>query len=184
MNKKQILWITQTAMFIALLVTWQTFAGPLGQFVIGSGVNFVLVSACILVGLPSAIIVGIVSPLLAFMITARPAFPVIIPFVMAGNALLVVAVHFISVKSYANFDLRAYIRMGLAVVAGSVIKFLMLWVGVVHVALPFLIPDIMPPQVTALSHMFSWPQLVTALIGSTLAMIVMPNLIKALKLSR
>ena len=183
MNKKHILWITQTAMFIALLVTWQHLAGPLGQFVIGSGVNFVLVSACILVGLPSAAIIGVVSPLLAFAITGRPVFPVIIPFVMAGNVALVVAVHFISVKSYENFSLHSYIRIGVAVVAGSVLKFLVLWVGVVHVALPFLIPGILPAQTTALSHMFSWPQLVTALTGSILAMIVMPNLIKALKLS-
>ena len=171
MNRKHILWITQTAMFIALLVAWQVFAGPLGQFVVGSGVNFVLVSACILVGLPSAAIVGIVSPLLAFLITSRPVFPVIIPFVMAGNVALVAAVHFISVKSYMNLNLRGYIRICVAVVAGAVLKFLVLWVGVVHVAVPFLIPDILPPQAVAISVAFSWMQLVTALTGSTLAMV-------------
>jgi len=184
MNRKHILWITQTAVFIALLVCVQVFAGPLGQFVVGSAVNFILVAACILLGLSSAIIVGTFSPVIAFWITGRPIFPVIIPFVMVGNVILVVAVYFIFVKSYVDLNMGAYIRMGAAIIVGSFLKFLVLWIGVVHVALPFLVPGILPPQVTALSAMFSWPQLVTALIGSTLAMIAMPNLMRGLKLSR
>ena len=184
MNRKRILWITQTAIFIALLVSAQIFTQPFGQFITGSSVNFILVAACIFIGLPAAITVSVVSPVLAFIITGRPVFPVLIPFVMAGNTVLVVAVHLIFAKSYvitAHFSLP---RAGAAVVIGSVLKFLVLWVGVVHVALPFLIAEILPPQVNAMTLMFSWPQLVTALIGSGMAMIFAPLLRTAIRGSR
>ncbi|MCL2572435.1 MAG: hypothetical protein FWE11_08515 [Defluviitaleaceae bacterium] len=184
MNRKRILWITQTALFIAMLVTAQHLTAPMSQFVTGSIINFILVTATILVGMSSGVAVGVVSPIFAYFILGVPIFPVIIPFIMAGNAALVVAVHFITVKSYVNLDLLAYVRIILAIIVGSVLKFLVLWIGVVHVALPFLIPNALPPQVAAMSAAFSWPQLVTALIGSTIAMTVMPNLMRALRINK
>ena len=180
MNRGHILWVTQTAMFIALLVSAQIFTGQFGQFVTGSIVNFILVAACILVGLPAAAIVGVVSPLIAFLITGRPVFPVLIPFVMVGNVALVTAIHFIAAKSYLKLTHSSYARAVVAVIVGAVLKFLVLWVGIVHVAIPFLIPGILLPQVNALSLAFSWPQLVTALIGSGVAMAVMPHVSRAI----
>jgi len=180
MNRKRILWITQTAIFIALLVSAQAVTKPLGQFVTGSCVNFILVSSCVLAGLPSAVVVASVSPVFAFLITGTPAFPVLIPFVVAGNLVLVIAIHFISGKSFENLSPRSYIRIGASVATGAVLKFLVLWVGIVQIAL-MLIPNIKQPQIDAMSAAFSWPQLVTAMIGSTLAIAVMPSLMKALK---
>ena len=182
MNKKRILWITQTAIFIALLVSAQAVTRPLGQFVTGSCVNFILVSSCIYAGLPSAAVVAVVSPIFAFLIIGTPVFPLLIPVMMAGNFVLVGAIHFISGKSFEHINRRSYIRAGIAVVIGAALKFLVLWVGIVQIALTF-IPDIRQPQIDAMSLMFSWPQLVTALIGSSLAMTVMPHLKKALKLT-
>ena len=184
LDRKRILWTTQTAMFIALLVAGQYFTQPMSQFVTGSIVNFILVAACILVGVSSATAVGIVSPIFAYFIVGVPIFPVIIPFIMLGNFALVIAVHFITVKSYEDLGILDYIRIVAAIIAGSVFKFLVLWIGVVHIALPLLITDALPPQVAAMSAAFSWPQLITALIGSTLAMVAMPNLMRALKFSQ
>lgn len=183
MNRGRILWIAQTAILIALLVSVQIYMHQFGQFVVGSGVNFILVMACILVGVSSGVTVGAVSPIIAFLITGRPIFPVLIPFVMVGNVALVIAVHLIFAKVYVETWRFCYVRAILAVITGSALKFLVLWIGVVQVALQF-IPGILPPQVTALSHMFSWPQLVTALIGSTLAMVVAPRLAKVVRSGR
>jgi hypothetical protein len=180
MNKKRILWITQTGVFIALLLTAQMFTRPFGQFVTGSCVNFILVASCILVGLPSAAVVAVLSPLFAFMLIGIPAFPVLIPFMMAGNLALVIAIHFISGKSFTELNWLSYIRYGIAAVIAAVLKFLVLWIGIVRIALNF-IPDIRQPQIEAMAAVFSWPQLVTALIGSTLALAVMPYLSKAIK---
>jgi len=183
MDRKRILWITQTALFIAMLVSAQHFTAGMGQFVAGSIVNFILVAATILVGVSSGITVSVIAPVFAYFMLGRPAFPVIVPFIMVGNAVLVVAVYFISVRSYENLGLVGYVRIVAAIIFGSVLKFLVLWLGVVHIALPFLIPNAAPPQVAAMSHMFSWPQLVTALIGSSVAMAAMPNLMRALRLT-
>jgi len=180
MSRVRILWITQSAVFIALLVSAQAVTRPLGQFVTGSCVNFILVSACILAGLPSAVVVAAVSPIFAFLIIGVPTFPVLIPIMMVGNVVLVVVIHIVSEKAFANSAHRSYIRACAAVLAGAVTKFLVLWVGIVHIALS-LIPGIKQPQIDALSLTFSWPQLVTALIGSSLAVTVMPKLKKALK---
>ena len=179
MNKKRILWITQTAIFIALLVSVQAITRPLGQFVTGSCVNFILVSACILAGLPSAAVVAILSPVFAFLIIGIPTYPLIVPFMMAGNLVLVIAIRFISGKSFEALTRLSYLRICASAVAGAVIKFFVLWVGIVKIALA-LIPGIKQPQVDVLSLTFSWPQLVTALIGSGLAIAVMPKLKKVL----
>jgi len=179
-NNNRVLWITQTAIFIALLVSTQAVTRPLGQFVTGSFVNFILVSACILVGLPSAAVVATVSPIFAFLIIGIPALPVLIPFMMAGNFVLVAAIHFVSGKALADLSRRSYIRICASAVIGAVLKFLVLWVGIVQIALS-IIPNIKQPQIDAMSATFSWPQLVTALIGSSLAIAVMPKLKKALK---
>jgi len=183
MNKKRILWIAQTAVFIAVLVTIQAVTRPFGQFVTGSFVNFLLVTAAIIVGLPSAAVVAIFSPIGAFLILGIPAFPILIPFMMAGNLVLVVVFHFVAGKSFEKLDKIAYLRICAAVVAGAVSKFLVLWIGIVQIALQF-IPDLRQPQIDAMAAMFSWPQLVTALIGSTLAAIIIPTLKKALKASK
>ena len=180
MTRKRILWITQTALFIALLVSLQAVTRPLGQFVTGSCVNFLLVSSCILVGLPSAAVIAIVSPIFAFLVIGAPAFPLLLPFVMAGNLVLVTAVHFISGKSYENFTRKSYIRISIAAAIGALLKFIVLWVGIVQIALSF-ISGIKQPQIDAMSASFSWPQLVTAAIGSALAIAIMPSLRKAVK---
>ena len=183
MTNKRIFWIAQTAIFIALLVTAQAVTRPLGQFVTGSCVNFILVTSSILLGLPSAAVVAILSPIGAFVILGIPVFPILIPFMMAGNLVLVTVFHFISGKSFDNLNRASIIRICIAVIAGSVSKFLVLWVGIVHIALSF-ISDIRQPQIDAMAAVFSWPQLVTALIGSTLAVIIAPTLKKALKAQR
>jgi len=183
MDRKRILWITQTAIFIALLVSAQAFTRPMGQFVTGSSVNFILVVTVILIGLSSAAVVAVVSPIFAFLIIGAPAFPVILPFIMLGNLALVVAFHFISGQSFTNPDKKAYIRICLAGIIGSFLKFLVLWIGIVQIALS-IIPDLRPPQIDAMSAAFSWPQLVTALIGSGLAIIIMPTLMRALKYAK
>jgi len=152
----------------------------LGQFVTGSFVNFLLVSACVLVGLPAAAVVAAVSPIFAFMIIGIPVFPILIPFMMAGNLALVATIRFVSGKAFTDLTRRAYARIYAAVAAGAVLKFLVLWVGIVQIALT-LIPGIKQPQIDAMTITFSWPQLVTALIGSSIAVSVMPNIKKALR---
>ena len=179
MNKKRILWITQTAIFIALLLAVQIFTRPFGQIVTGSCINFILVSSCILGGMPSAAIVAIVSPVCAFMLIGIPAFPILIPFMMAGNFVLVAVIHFISGKAFIDINSHSNFRIYASAVTGAILKFLTLWIGILQIALSF-IPDISQPQKDVMAVTFSWPQLVTALIGSSFAVTITPKLMKYL----
>lgn len=67
MNKKT-LWITETAVMIALLVALQWATKPLGQFVTGSCVNLVLGVSALVGGLWCGLTVALVSPFFAFLL--------------------------------------------------------------------------------------------------------------------
>ncbi len=71
MNKKT-LWITETAVMIALLVALQWATKPLGQFVTGSCVNLVLGVSVLVGGLWCGLTVALVSSLLRFSAGHRP----------------------------------------------------------------------------------------------------------------
>ena len=69
MNKKT-LWITETAVMIALLVALQWATKPLGQFVTGSCVNLVLGVSVLVGGLWCGLTVALVSPFFAFLLVS------------------------------------------------------------------------------------------------------------------
>ena len=88
MNKK-ILWITETAVLLALLIVLQWVTKPLGQFVTGSCVNAVLAVAALMVGLSSGLAVALVSPVCAYLLGIAPNL-VAVPAIMVGNTVFVV----------------------------------------------------------------------------------------------
>ena len=60
--RKKVLWITETAVMLALLVTLQALTKPMGQLVTGSCVNAVLAISVLLVGMSSGITIALISP--------------------------------------------------------------------------------------------------------------------------
>ena len=178
MKKTNIVWIAETAIFLALLIVLQAVTASLGQFVTGSAVNFVLVAAAVIGGLWSGIVVAAVSPFLAFLLGIGPKLIAIVPFIAVGNIVLVL-VYALVMKCLGSKPLVAW---PVGVVAAAVLKFAALYCCIVLIVLPSLgLPD---PQVATMSAMFSWPQLVTALIGGVLAALVVPPVKKALKLGK
>ena len=175
-NKQRILWITQTAMMIALLITAQALTAGLGnQFVTGSLVNGILFITTMILGLYSGLTVAILSNFFAFMLGIGPAMFPLVPFVAAGNAALVLTYHFIAAKRshHAAFPIAG-------VIAGAVAKFAVLYFGIVLIAAPHLLN--LPPA-APVYFMFSWPQLVTALLGGSVALNLFPMLRRALNKS-
>ena len=59
-------------------------------------------------------------------------------------------------------------------------KFLILYVGIVQIAVPLLL-ELPEPQAAVISNMFSIPQLLTALLGGGIALLVLPTLKKAIE---
>ena len=67
--RKKILWITETAVMLALLVAVQGITAGLGnQFITGSCVNLVLAVTALMVGLWGGVAVAAVSPFVAFLL--------------------------------------------------------------------------------------------------------------------
>ena len=179
MKNRQIAFITQTAVMLALLVGAQFITRSFGQFVTGALVNLILLVSIFTVGLGGGLTVAVVSPFLAFMVGIGPAFIQVVPFVAVGNAILVITAYVVR-NHIVRKSLKGKAITALGLIAASSAKTLFLWIGLVIIALP-LIPGINEKQITVISAAFSWPQLITALVGSALAMVVTPLLKTAIK---
>lgn len=173
MKNSKAMKISYTAILIALLIVVQYVTKPLGQFVTGSLVNLILISAVVLGGVYVGVIVAIISPFMAFLFNIGPAFIQIIPVIAIGNLVIVLAYHFILAKS------KNKIKWVYAIIAGAVLKYFTLFIGVNKIAVT-VIPNLKEKQIAVLSAAFGWSQLVTALIGGFIAFLVVPVVYKAL----
>lgn len=169
--KNKTLWLVRTALLIALLVTLQYITKAGGQFVTGSCVNAVLAISVLICGLSSGLTVALISPFMAFLLGIGPALVYIVPAIAVGNTVFVVLLHFL----YRD---KLYMRL-IALIAGATAKFATLYL-LVSVLLCNILP-LKPMQIAKFQAMFSWPQLVTALIGGAVALIVAPILRKAIR---
>lgn len=184
MNKK-IRWITETALLLALLIVLQAVTKGFGQFVTGSCVNGVLGIAVLLAGMGSGITIAVLSPVLAFLLGIAPQV-VTVPAIMVGNTVFVLLLRLITggqskplVRQIAAWLIAAWLIAAAA-------KFAVLYVLVVKIicglaSAPLLASGTLKePMLKMLPTMFAWPQLVTALIGGGVALLIVPVLRKAL----
>lgn len=168
---KKTLFITRTAAMLALLIVLQAATKNLGQFVTGSCVNAVLAAATLLGGFASGLIVAVVSPFLAFLLGIGPKLIEVVPAIAIGNLALVLILWAIKGDGALNRVIKW--------IAASVGKFLVLYLLVIQLLCRVMT---LPEKMTAtFSTMFSWPQLVTALIGSGIMLLVLPILQKAIR---
>lgn len=179
MNKK-IRWITETAVMLALLVTLQAVTKPLGQYVTGPCVNAILAVSVLMIDLGAGLVVALISPILAYFLGIAPQI-VTVPAIMAGNAVFVLVLRFLADRNGKNL-----LRQGIACVSAAVAKFVCLYLIVVQLICGVMAPTLLEsgvlkqPMLKALPATFSWPQLVTALIGGAVALLIVPVLRKAL----
>ena len=172
--KQRTRWITETAVLTALLIALQAFTKPAGQYVTGSCVNAVLAVAVLTAGLGSGIVTAILSPFIAFLLGIGPQLPPIVPAIAVGNVVFVVLLRLIAGETG-----RPLWRQAAAWLAAAVGKFAVLYLLVVKLLCAVL--PLKQPQIDTFTVMFSYPQLVTALIGGGLALLLVPALRRALK---
>ena len=178
--RKNILWITETAVKLALLVALQQITKPLGQLVTGSFVNAVLAVTVLVAGLSSGITVALISPVLAYLLGIAPQI-LTVPAIMVGNCVFVVLLYFIAGK-----DSKRVVRQILGWLIAAAAKFAALYAIVVWVICGVLAERLLAsgmmkaPMLKVLTATFSWPQLFTALIGGAVALLIVPLLRKAL----
>ena len=177
---KKIRWITETAVMLALLVCLQALTKPMGQLVTGSCVNAILAISALVGGLSSGLVVALCSPVLAFLLGIAPQI-LTVPAIMAGNSVFVILLSVLADKTGKNM-----IKQIIAWIVAAAAKFAALYAIVVLLICGVLSENLLAagvlkvPMLNALPATFSWPQLITALIGGAVALSITPVLRKAL----
>lgn len=169
--------LTTTAFLLALCLASQ-FLKNTSVYLTGSIINCILIIAIVFCGLLSGIILSVITPLSSWLITGSPlmsALPVIIPCIMAGNLLLMLTVWLFIRKKTGSRNLLC------GIIAGSVVKTCFMGLTISLLILPLLGPStgLPAPALAATRITFSLTQLITALIGGALALIIVPSLKQA-----
>ena len=179
--------LTETAVMLAMLICLQWVGSFVPdqltkQLITGTCVNCVLAVTVLLVGMSGGVVVALVSPVCAFLLGIAPNLITVVP-IMVGNTCFVVLLRLLCGK--------ALWRQVGALAAAATVKFGVLYVLVVKVICGVASGALLgkklgqtvllaPPMLKMLPVMFAWPQLVTALAGGTLALLMMPVLRKVL----
>ena len=173
MIKNSILKITQTALLLAILLIIHVITRPYSQLITGSLVNLVLLLGVFLVGRSWGLILAFISPLVAFLLGFGPIFIQIVIFVAIANAVYVSLAWWLLHSRIIKSE-EFLLNMSGLILAGLV-KTLLLALGLVVLILP-LIPGLSEAQRVIISASFTWPQLITSLIGGFLALFIVPIL--------
>ena len=132
-------------------------AAPLvgNQFITGTIVNATLIIATVALGVRNGLLLGLIPSSIALASGLLPALlSPMIPFIILGNAALVVAFDYFGKKNY-----------WLGMVTGSILKF-----GIIFGTSSIVTNMIVSQQVAAkVAVMMSWPQMVTAFAGGLVA---------------
>lgn len=185
MKNKGLRLVVRTALLLAIVTVFQMMR-PLfmwdptvAQIVVGSLVNLALFVAAATVGWRGSIFIAVLTPFIAWLQNQIP-HPLLIPFVALGNLALVLVFELVERQSNKNW--RIWAGEGLA----AVVKFVVLYLAVVKLFVPFVLPGLgLKGQVAnVLSLSFSWTQLITAAIGGVVAFPVIKGLRRALRKER
>lgn len=177
-TNKKVIWITRTALFLAVALIAQligmNMGGALfGQLLTGSLVNMALIIAGIVVGKSSGCTIALLSPLLAFLFGMMKFAPAI-PVVMVGNIAIVVitslAYNYLLSKTGAPLMQKVFIFAGMVV--GACAKCAVMWLSALFI-LPIFVT--VPPAIVA---SFALPQVITGTMGGLIAIFIIPSLLK------
>ena len=155
--------LTTTALLLALCIVFQSMKG-LSVYLTGSAVNCILIVTTLYCGLFSGTFLALVTPVVAYFIGATPiinAIPLMMPVIMLGNELIVLAVWLFRKK---------FIEIGMLI--GSVTKALFLWLAVWYAILPVFGGKLPQPMIATIKANFSLTQFITACIGSVIAWVI------------
>lgn len=152
MVRKGIRTVTLAGVLFALILIVQALGLP--YVVTGPLVNAMLLLATVFVGVGGSVLIGLLTPWVALLrgILPAPLGP-IVPFIMLGNAVFVTVFGLFRRKGEFSFAIGG-------VVLGAFAKYLVLS-QVVRLLID------LPPSV---ARMMQVPQLITALLGGTIAL--------------
>jgi hypothetical protein len=144
--------------------------------VTGSCVNTVLAISGLIVGISCGITTALLSPILACLLGIAPQV-LVVPAIMIGNVAFVLIL--CSIKNIGEKKIAVRIAVWLL---SAFAKFMLIRFVVVDVICSMLSEflyatgHLKEGMATVLAKTFSWPQLITALIGAGIAFLIVPRL--------
>lgn len=165
-------WMKITKLIVAILLTAAVIFLQMPQLITGIIINMILILVADRLGTNKAMLLGMITPIIAAFSSVLPiTLMAMIPFIAVANAVFVSSYNILAVRG----------RMP-AVVVAAVLKFCLLYASVNLLLMrPLTVFDgkIYSVGVSqAVAFMMGWPQAVTALIGGTLAVLILDRLYK------
>lgn len=178
MKNKNVTYLVQSSVLLAMAIVFQFIGSKIpeiNQLLVGSVVNAVLLIATYACGTFYGAAVGVLTPLTALLVgQLKPALAPFIPFIMIGNAILVVCFGILHKKG----NLGKYF----GIIVGALLKFVFLYLSATK--LIHLFKMNFPAKIAkALSVSMGAAQLITALIGGIIALVLIEILFKKLKIA-
>lgn len=178
MKNKNVTYLVQSSVLLATAIVFQVVGSRIpgiNQLLVGSVINAVLLITAYLCGTFYGAAVGVLTPWTALLVgQLKPAMAPFIPFIMIGNAVFVIAFGLLaSKKPYGKF-------FGIAF--GAVLKFGFLYLAANQ--LIYMLNMNFPKNIAkALSTAMGTTQLITALIGGALALVLIEILFKRIHIT-
>lgn len=167
--------LIRSSLLLALVIVFQSIgrAYPqISQFFVGTAINCILLVATQISSLGWGITIGMMTPLFAWLLgQLNPAFAPFIPFIIIGNLIYIIIFWYF----------KRYKRIGaiVGIIIGALFKYLFLYIsaskliGLLNLSIP-------PKLVSKLVVAMGVPQLITAVIGGFIAIIILKVLSKTL----
>lgn len=168
MKKLTVRDIALGGMLLAIMIVSQ-FAKNLSVYITGPIVNTVIIIATLSLGPIMGIILSIIAPISSLIITQSPlimTIPLIIPAIMIGNIILAVAVFLFSKEEKHKW------KLPLGLIIGSVFKAAFMAAVISKCLLVYSHTQLPEMVINTAKLTFSVTQLITALIGSLLALLI------------
>lgn len=156
LDKEKTLFLTKFAVLLGISIMAPFF---LNQMATGPIVNAVLFITTVILGIESAVLIALTPSLIALSVGLLPSvLTPTVPFIMAGNIILVLIFNLFRKKNY-----------WLGVVLAGFLKFAFLYCS------SSIVVDLIIKKEAASKavSMLSWPQLLTALAGGVIAYFVL-----------
>ena len=173
MNNITINKLVKASLFLALAIVFQVIGKTvpqISQFFVGPVVNAILILTAAICGGSYGVLVGSLTPLLAWLTGQLPsALGPFIPFIIIGNMLFV----FSFVILNKRYEYGKYI----GIIIGAFIKYIFLWISA-SMLIPLFKLNMPTKVVHALVIAMGIPQLITALIGGFIALMIISLLKK------
>lgn len=166
--------LIRASLLLALAIVAQAIGRgfpQISQLFVGSIVNCILIIAALTCSTYLGTLVGVLTPILAWVIgQLPPPMGPFVPFIVIGNAIYIILFSLIYKKKN---NLRKY----LSIIIAAIFKYFFLFIS--SSKLIYLFNLNIPKKVAnKLVIMMGFPQLITALIGGALALLLHEMLIK------